>query len=304
MDVYYKHSKYLMEKYKEKVYKLPINLPGSCPNRDGTKGFGGCIFCGEKAAGFEALPPDLPVKEQLLKNKEYIGKKYKAKKFIAYFQNYTNTYLPIEVFKKYINEAAIPGVVEIAISTRPDCLEDEYLSALKELKEEKNVEITVELGLQSARDETLKIINRGHDVLTFINGVYKVKEYGFRVVAHIIINLPWDDEKAVLDCARLLNNLKVDGVKIHSLYIVKNTPLCRMYENGEIKLISYGEFKSRVKKFLMALSPDIVVERLFGRAPEEEVVFENYGSSWRKIHDEIVCEMIKEGSYQGKNVIL
>ena len=149
-DFYRVYSEYLREKYGEKVYKLPVNLPVSCPNRDGYISFGGCIFCGENAAGFESLSNEMSVTAQLEKNAEYIGKKYGAKKFIAYFQNFTNTYMPVDMFEKYMREAADFGVVEIDVSTRPDCVNEKYLEILKSIKEDAGVEFSVELGLQTA----------------------------------------------------------------------------------------------------------------------------------------------------------
>ena len=143
MKLFNEYSDYLKSKYGEKVYKLPVNIPCTCPNRDGTLGFGGCTFCSDVGAGFELLDNSLSVKEQLSKNMEYISKKYKANKFIAYFQNYTNTYMNIEKFKSFINDAVMDNIVEIAISTRPDCISDEVLEYLNHIKNHHHVNITV-----------------------------------------------------------------------------------------------------------------------------------------------------------------
>ena len=158
--LYRKYSDYLKEKYGEKVYKLPINLPITCPNRiHGT----GCSFCSEVGTGFEALQNTLTVTEQIEQTKTLITKKYKAKKFIAYFQNYTNTYMPLEQFRSYIREAVqIPDIVEISISTRPDCIRNSYLQVLKEIQDEFKISIHIELGLQTVNYHTLDFIDRGH----------------------------------------------------------------------------------------------------------------------------------------------
>jgi len=178
---YFTYSQYLKNKYGERVYKLPINLPGTCPNRDGTSGYGGCIYCGEAGAAFENLSCDMPVKEQIKTNMEYIGKKYKAEKFIAYFQNYSNTYMPLDEFKKHIEDAVMENVVEIAVSTRPDCICDEYLDFLKSISEKHKIEISIELGLQSVNYHTLKTINRGHTLAEFLDAVLRIKRYAFSI---------------------------------------------------------------------------------------------------------------------------
>ena len=175
MDLYYPYSKYLKNKYGEKVYKLPINLPGTCPNRDGTLGDTGCYYCAEVGAGFESLDSNISIKHQLLKNKEYIGKRYGAKKFIAYFQNYTGTYMSSKELQANLYQAVIDDIVLINISTRPDCISDEILEMLKDFKEEMNIDICLEVGLQTANYKTLDKIGRGHDLSQFIDAIIRVK---------------------------------------------------------------------------------------------------------------------------------
>ncbi|MGO1712846.1 MAG: TIGR01212 family radical SAM protein, partial [Senegalia sp. (in: firmicutes)] len=258
------YSKFLKDKYGEKVYKLPINIDTTCPNRDGCVGRGGCIFCGEVGTGFESLSNSISVKSQLEKNKEYIKKRYKAKKFIAYFQNFTNTYMEFERFKKLIEESVIEDIVEISISTRPDSISDKYLKFLKEFSKEKNINITIELGLQTVNYHTLKKINRGHTLAELIDSVIRIKKYGFRICLHLILDLPWDDNMDVIENAKIISALDIDQVKIHSLYIVENTALGDMYKKDLIKLISKDEYIQRVVLFLKYLKEDIVVERLIG----------------------------------------
>ncbi len=299
IEVYNTYSSYLENKYGEKVYKLPIKLDLTCPNRDGSVGWGGCIFCGDEGGAFENLSAELNIREQLEKNKDYIGSRYKAKKFIAYFQNYTNTYMSIEKFKKVIKEAIVKDVVGISISTRPDCLREDYLEFLSDIKNKYNLEITIEMGLQTVNYKSLKKINRGHTLAEYIDASIMIKKYNLRNCTHLILNLPWDDEIDVIENAKILSALKVDEVKLHSLYIVKNTPLAKMYLDNKIKLISSDDYKDRVITFLRYLSEDIVIQRLLGRAPEDEVLFENWGQSWWKIRDDIVNEMEEKGYKQG-----
>jgi uncharacterized protein len=298
--LYNEYSKYLKDKYGEKVYKLPVNIPVTCPNRDGTIGFGGCTFCSEIGAGFEMLDNTLSVKDQIQKNMDYISSKYKAKKFIAYFQNYTNTYLELDSFKKYIIEAIVPNVVEISISTRPDCIGDEYLKFLEGIHREYNVNISIELGLQTSNYHTLLKINRGHTLAEFIDAVTRIKKFNFAICTHVILNLPWDNIEDTIETAKILSVLKVEQVKIHSLYIMDNTEMGRQYKEKEIALISKDEYIERVIIFLEYSNRDIVVQRLIGRAPKENSLFVNWGISWWKIKDEILDKMLMEERYQGK----
>lgn len=294
------YSQYLRERYGEKVYKIPINLPVTCPNRDGTAGCGGCIFCGEEGAGFETLSKFIPVAEQLETNIAYIRKKYKAQKFIAYFQNYTNTYLSLMDFKKYMAEACREDVVEVAISTRPDCIHDDYLKYLQELKTRYNLTITIELGLQTVNYHTLKKINRGHTLAEFLDAVLRIKNYGLETCVHLILNLPWDDEADVIEDAKFLSALGIEQVKLHSLYIRRDTVMGKMYEQREFEIISMEEYVQRVILFLEYLRPEVVVQRLIGRAPEENSLFCNWNTSWWKIKDRIDEAMAELDAFQGK----
>ena len=296
--LYRKYSDFLKEKYGEKVYKLPINLPITCPNRIyGT----GCTFCADVGTGFEAMSNTISVSDQLNKTKELITRKYKAHKFIAYFQNYTNTYMPLEQFKSYILEAAqCEDIVEISISTRPDCIREDYLLFLKEVEEKSNIDINIELGLQSVNYHTLDFISRGHGLAEFIDAVLQIKKYGFSICAHIILNLPGDNLRDSIETAKILSVLGIDIVKLHSLYIAKNTKLAEQYKNGMFELGSKDEYIERLIKFLEYLSPDIVVERLFSRVPADDAEFSNWSTSWWKLQDEVIEKMQNEEAFQGK----
>lgn len=301
-ELYNEYSKYLKNKYGEKVYKLPVNLPVTCPNRDGSLGVGGCTYCSEIGAGFEMLENTLSVREQLNKNMEYIRKKYKASKFIAYFQNYTNTYLQLERFKEYMNQAVMDDIVEISISTRPDCIGDEYLEFLNDFRKKTNINISIELGLQTVNYHTLKKINRGHGLAEFIDAVLRIKKYNFEVCAHIILNLPYDNMDDVIETARILSALKLEQVKLHSLYIMENTVMGDLYKSGEIDVFSKDDYVERVIRFLENLDKNIVVQRLIGRAPKENSLFVNWGISWWKIKEEIEGKMVKRETFQGKKI--
>lgn len=300
MELYYKYSDYLKNKFGEKVYKLPINLPVTCPNRDGNISTGGCTYCGEQGAGFECLSEKISVKEQLSKNMDYIKKRYKAEKFIAYFQNYSNTYMPLSDFKKYISEAITENIVDISISTRPDCINNNYLDFLKELREQHNINITLELGLQTANYKTLKKINRGHTLAEYIESTIKIKNYGFDLCTHIILNLPWDTMEDITETAKIVSVTNNTHIKLHALYIVENTEMAKQYLKREFEIISVEEYKNRVITFLEYLSPQISIQRIIGRAPEKDTLFVNWGKSWWKIKEEIEYQMTKENRFQGK----
>lgn len=300
VNVYYAYSDSLKEEYGEKVYKIPINLPVSCPNRDGTCGTCGCTFCGEKGTGFESQDNSMSVQNQISENIDHIAKKYGANKFIAYFQNFSNTYCSIEDFKRWINAAVLPNIVEICVSTRPDCVAPEYLDVLNEIKQQYGINITIELGLQTTNPNTLKKINRGHGLGEWIDAVLLINCYEFKVCTHVILNLPWDTKEDVIEMAKTLSAMRVDYVKAHSLYMVRGTEMARAYEAHEFEICSVEEYKERVKLFLQYLSPNIVVERLIARAPKEDTLFVNWYTSWWKIRDEIIAEMENDGIYQGQ----
>ena len=298
--LYNVYSDYLKKKYGTKVYKLPVGLPVTCPNRDGQCGAGGCTFCGEIGAGYENLPAEMTVAEQIKVNMAHIAPKYKAEKFIAYFQNFSNTYLEIDKLKSYLEEACQKDVVAIALATRPDCVNEEYLKMLQKFKKEKNIDIIIELGLQTVNYHSLRKVNRGHSLAEFIDAVLRIKQYQLEVCVHLILNFPWDDLNDVIENAKILSSLKVDQVKLHALYIVKNTKMAEQYVNGELTLIDKDEYKERVITFLEYLAKDIVVQRLIGRAPESNTLFSNWKTGWWKIRDDITKTMQERGCYQGR----
>lgn len=292
-------SKFYRETYGEKVYKLPVALPLTCPNRDGSAGLGGCVFCGEIGAGYENRPAWMTVEQQLVENIAHIGPKYKAKKFIPYYQNFSNTYLPLEDFRKYMEAGCLDSVVGLAIATRPDCIANEYLDVLKEIQVTKGKDIYIELGLQTVNYHTLETINRGHSMAELIDAVLRIKRYGFNVTVHMIVNLPWDTMEDTIEGAKTLSALGVDQVKLHALYIVKNTLMAKWYEEGKIQLISAEDYADRVIAFLRYLHPDIVLQRLVGRAPEENTLFTNWSMGWWKVQDLIDQKMTDKDWHQG-----
>lgn len=300
MEVYNKYSTYLKEKYGDKVYKIPVNIPVTCPNRDGTVTCGGCIYCGDVGAGYEMRSNEETIEEQLRNNIEKIGKKYKAKYYIPYLQNYSNTYMPINKFKNILEQLVMPECVGISVSTRPDCINEKYLEALDEWSKKYNKDVCIELGLQTVNYHTLEIINRGHSLAEYLDAVMQIKQYKhFTICTHIIADLPWDTIEDVIETSKCMSALKIDYVKLHALYVVKNTKLADMYQEDEVNMVELEEYKKRVIAFLRYLSPDIIVQRIIGRAPEEHTLYANWNTSWWKIHDDIVDNMVANNNVQG-----
>lgn len=296
---YYSISEYYKYTYGEKVYKLPIKLSLTCPNRDGAACYGGCIFCSESGGSFENLPSYLTVDQQLEENKSYIGSRYKAKKFIAYFQNFTNTYMSLDEFKEIIKACNKDYIVAVSISTRSDSVTEDKLIFLNEWSKETGKDIIFELGLQTANYKTLEILNRGEDLADFIYACNLINKYNFRICTHVILSLPWDDIKDVRQTAKIINALGVKEVKVHSLFVIKDTKLYQMYKNNEFTMPSKQEYEENVIEFLRLIKKDVAVQRLVGRAPQEETAFCNWDTSWWAIRDEIVEIMNNNGFVQG-----
>ncbi len=298
---YYKYSNFLVDHYGEKVYKITLNINSTCPNLDGKIAHGGCAYCGD-GAGHEKLVGRESIVAQLNDTMESIRKKYKANKFIAYYQNYSNTYMSDEKFREILDATIHEDVVEVSIATRPDCLGDNHLAILKEFSDKNKVNITIELGLQTVNYKILTKINRGHTLAEYLNAANKIKANGFNLCTHVILNLPESDMEDVIETAKILTVMKSDYVKLHALMIVKKSIYEKMYEKGEIQIVSYEEYKERVITFLEHIDENIAIQRIIGRAPQGDTLFANWGMSWWKIHDEIVLDMLESNRVQGSKV--
>lgn len=298
-DFYYTYKQYLVKRYGEKVYKLPIQIPVSCPNKDPLSDNSGCAFCSSKGTGFEALENAPSIYDQLIYAKDKITARYHAEKFIGYFQNYTNTNLPVEKLISYFDEVVKFGVVGIDIATRPDCIDMNYLETLKNYSDQNNVDLTFEIGLQIANDQILSDMNRGHTVENFVQGVKLIKSFGFPVCVHIILNLPKSTSIDVERTINLLNELRIDIVKFHSLYIPNDCSLSRPYIEGKVIICTYEEYVNRVIASIRKLNPSIAISRLVSRIPEENALFSNWNMSWWKIYNDIMCFLKENNVYQG-----
>jgi radical SAM protein (TIGR01212 family) len=257
-------NSYLREIFGERIQKITLDAGFTCPNRDGSVGRGGCIYCDSRGSGTGAMIHEgLSIREQMVKGSEFARKRYGAKKFIAYFQSFSNTYGPLSVLKDLYDQAlSHPGVVGLSVGTRPDCISGDILSLLRSYQD--RYLVWLELGLQSAHDATLVFIRRGHDVACFDRSVWMAESVGLSVCAHVILGLPGETRPMALDTARHLASLPLKGVKIHALYIVKGTPLSVMYEKGQFRCMTREEYVEWVVDFLEIIPSHVVVQRLTG----------------------------------------
>ncbi len=294
---YYHLNDYLKNLFNEKVLKICINADFSCPNRDGKCGYGGCIFCSESGSGEHLKKISISNQvETFLKS--YKGKR--ANKFIVYFQNFSNTYDNISSLKlKYDSALISDKIVGISIATRPDCIDEEIVKLISSYKDKYYV--CVELGLQTANDETALLINRCYKTKVFKNAVQLLHKYNIPVVTHIMIGLPNEKDCDVLNTIKLINDLNIEGIKIHSTYVVKNTKLCQMYENKKYSPILLEDYIKTTCLALSFLNPNIVIHRLSGDAPKEILVAPDWNLHKKWILNGINKYLKEHNIYQGMN---
>ena len=298
--LYYTLNEFLKEKFGEKVKKIPLDAGLTCPNRDGTKGFGGCIYCDPKGSGTGLYKEGKSLDEQLRYFLELFKKK-NFKKFIAYFQSFSNTYAPIEKLKKLYDTVFIdPSIVGLAIGTRPDCVDEKVVNLLKTYQE-KGYYLWIELGLQSIYNETLKLINRGHTFEDFLKAYYLLKENDIPVVVHIIFGLPKETKEMMMETVKTLAKLKIDGIKFHALYIPKGSKMEEMYLRGEYKPLKMEEYIELVAYALAYLPPSTVIHRVCSEAREEDILAPTWVSKKMEVINLLRKIMNEKKLYQGKN---
>ena len=295
---YHTWNYYLRNTFGEKIFKVSINAGFTCPNIDGKVAYGGCTYCSKEGSGDFAGNPKDDLIKQFNDIKEMMLRKWPNAKYIGYFQAYTNTYAPLEVLKeKYETILAQDDVVGLSISTRPDCLEDDVLEYLAELNERTN--LWVELGLQTIHDSTSKIINRGHDYKTFLEGVEKLKSKNIKTVVHIINGLPGEDYNMMMETAKAVADLNVHGIKIHLLHVIKNTPMARMLEKNMMSLMTQDDYVNLVCDQLEILPPEMVIHRLTGDSKKEDLVGPLWSLKKWEVLNAIDETMKARESYQG-----
>ncbi len=297
---YNKFSKHLRQVFGQRVQKLPLCAGFSCPNRDGSLSYEGCIYCNQTGSASPLLDNLPSLKDQFEQGKKALTKKYGQCKFLAYFQAFSNTYAQVEELEKLYDEVLSwdqENIVGLAIGTRPDCVPDEVLNLLQGYA--RHYYLWLELGLQSSRDRTLKLINRGHTVAQFSDAVRRAKERDLRICAHIILGLPGETKGDMLQTARFLNKRQVDAVKIHGLYILKDTPLARMYQQGEYAPLTFPEYISLACDFLEYLSANIIIQRLTSDPPAKELLAPEWMLDKFRIINAIEEELNRRNSRQG-----
>ena len=271
----YNHlNSYLKNKFGQRTLKICVDGGFTCPNRDGKKGYGGCIFCGERGSG-EHLK-NIDISAQVKKHLEsYRGQR--AEKFIVYFQNFTNTYDSIDnLRKKYTSALVDDRIIGIAIATRPDCIDEDIVKLLSEFTDKYYV--SVELGLQTSNDETGILLNRGYTSSDFTTAVKLLNKYNIDVIAHIMIGLPNEDKKDIENTVKFVNNHNIQGLKIHSTYIISNTKLEDMYKNNEYSPISLEYYLDSLCYVLTHINPNIIIHRISGDAPKDLLVAPSWNS--------------------------
>ncbi|GFO53267.1 TIGR01212 family radical SAM protein [Geomonas sp. Red276] len=284
-----------------KVQRLSVDAGFTCPNRDGSLGAAGCSFCGGKGSGSYGILRGSAVAEQLEHSKEVMVRKYKAAKFLAYFQSYSNTYAPVERLKEVYDQAlSVPDVAGLIVGTRPDCLPPDVLDLLAGYA--KRCYFWLELGLQSPLDRTLDAINRGHDVASFTRAVEECKKRGIRVCAHLILGLPGESREEMLSGAEFVNAAGVDGVKIHLLHVMRGTRLAEEYERGGVTVMDRDQYVGLVCDFLERLDPRIVVQRLTGDGNRQDLIAPLWSLHKFEVLNCIDHELERRGSRQGAKI--
>ncbi len=283
-----------------KVFKLSIDGGFTCPNRDGKIGDRGCIFCSESGSGEFASSRNLDIHSQLKDQVDLLMEKWPSGKYIAYFQNFTNTYSTLEdLEKKYEDAISYPGVVGLAIATRPDCMPDDILELLARLSNK--TYLWVELGLQTIHNDTAGIIRRGYEMDVFERTFSKLKKLGIRTVVHLILGLPGEDRKRILESVRYVSSLNPYGVKLHLMHVLKNTDLEHYYSENPFHTLSKDEYIGLICDSLEILGPDITVHRVTGDGSKDHLIAPRWSLDKRSVLNGIDMELKKRDSFQGKN---
>ncbi|MEG1294724.1 MAG: TIGR01212 family radical SAM protein [Clostridium sp.] len=298
---YYALDYYLKQTFGEKIYKLALDGGMNCPNRDGTLGFGGCIFCSHGGSGDFAEPMRTSVTDQIERAKERVSHKIKQGRYIAYFQSYTNTYAPVSYLEPLFSEAiSHPDIVALSIGTRPDCLPPDVIELLSKLNKQKPV--WIELGLQTIHETTAKNICRGYELPCFEDALIRLKKAGIDVIVHVILGLPGESREDMLDTIRYLSRLNppIDGIKLQLLHILKDTKLAALYEAAGFPILSMNEYIDLVLDCIRLLPPDVVIHRLSGDGPKNLLIEPLWSSNKRLVLNSITKAFKDTGAYQGE----
>lgn len=294
-------NNYYRTRFASKVFKIALNGDFTCPNRDGTISNSGCIFCSDAGSGEYSGSVSQDLQTQFNNVLVMMSKKWKEGKYIVYFQSFSNTYGPIKKLRKIYNEALNldPNIIGLSIGTRPDCFNNQVYDLLEEINQK--TYLTIELGLQSMHDRTLNLINRGHDLQTFEEAVNNLRKRKIDVVVHIINGLPFETENDMLQTIEYLNTLDIQGIKIHMLYILEDTPLEKYYKFHPFPILTLKEYVEITVKQLAILNPKIIVHRITGDPPKDDLIAPKWTLKKFIVANEIDKYMRKKNYYQGMN---
>jgi len=296
---YHTWNYHLREKFGGKVFKVSLNAGFGCPNKDGTKGFGGCTYCSSSGSGDFAGKPQESIKEQFESVKASLHKKWKEAKYIPYFQANTNTYAPLDILKEKFEEAlSFPNIVGMSIATRADCLSDEVVDYLADIS--KRTYLIVEIGLQTVFDQTGERINRGHTYAEFLEGYSKLKARGINICVHLINGLPGETKEMMIESARQVAQLEPHCVKLHLLHILKNTKIAEEYARGEFTLLTLEEYVDIIVSQLELFSEETIIQRLTGDGGKETLIGPLWSLKKFVVLNEIDKEMMRRNTFQGK----
>ena len=288
----------LRKEFGSKVFKLSLDGGFTCPNRDGRIGTRGCIFCSEEGSGEFAASRSLNIKDQIVEQIDFLSPKWKTGKYIAYFQNFTNTYAPVNVLKdKYEEALSCEGIVGLAIATRPDCLSDNILDLLEEIN--KRTYLWVELGLQTIHEKSAKIIRRGYSLDVYERAINDLNKRGIKVVTHLIFGLPGESNSDILESIKYVANKKTWGVKLHLMHILKDTDLYEYYKSNPFSLLEKEEYISLIADALEILPKDIVIHRVTGDGAKEALVGPWWSLDKLSVISGIDMELKRRDTYQG-----
>jgi uncharacterized protein len=296
---YHTWNYHLRHVFGHKVFKVALDGGFDCPNRDGTRAFGGCTFCSAAGSGDFAGNRADDLENQFNEIKQKMHHKWKDGKYMAYFQAFTNTHAPVEVLReRYEKVLAQEDVVGLSIATRPDCLPDDVIEYLAELNE--RTYLWVELGLQTVHERTAQLINRAHDYQCYIDGVSKLRRHGIRVCSHIINGLPLETPGMMMETAREVSKLDVQGIKIHLLHLLKGTPMVKQYEKGMLEFLTQEDYVRLVCDQLEILPPEMIIHRITGDGPINLMIGPMWSVNKWDVLNSIDAELKRRGSWQGK----
>ncbi len=298
MNPYRSFNNYLKEYFGERVYRVPVDAGFTCPNRDGVRAFGGCTFCDDRGSGAPTIDQTASVRDQLAKGIRRVRRRYKANKYLAYYQAFSNTYAPEAVLRRIYDVAfEFPEMAGICIGTRPDCVDDNILDLLASYNEKTFV--WLELGLQSAHNQTLDKINRGHSAEEFFDAVKRAKQRNLRVATHLIFGLPDETDAQMLETVRQVAETGIEGIKIHQLCIYKGTPMEYDFRLGILPTLDEDRYVRLVADALEMLPPDMVVMRLVAEGSRDEIIAPDWSFEKERLMKKIEAELESRGTYQG-----